>query len=110
MDLKKLAEDPPQRPQGYTIPVVDLDGETHRQVIVDRTDIPARPAEGFPSAQIGMFIDAVKQRGEHCPDRSWIGRIIGMPADSAIDRTDIEAGTTPNTGKNLAKFRVGEDF
>jgi lysophospholipase L1-like esterase len=38
MNLKKLAENPPPRPRAYTIPIVDLAHETHRQVIVDKEE------------------------------------------------------------------------
>jgi len=38
MDLKKLAENPPRMPLGYTLPVIDLAHEMHRQVVVDREE------------------------------------------------------------------------
>ena len=80
------------------------------QIDLHRADILAGAAQGLPFAEIGMFVDAIQQWRDYSTNRTAVGRIIGMSANSPVNRADIETCSATDAGKYFAELRVCQDF
>src|SRR5215469_13201681 len=55
-----------------------------------------------------LEIATPQMRCQHAADRTLVGRVVRVPADIAVDRTDVQASAATNAMQHLALLSVGQ--
>lgn len=84
--------------------VLAVHNELLMQRDAHRTDICTRPAEAGGIRQLLIIVITAKQRRNDRSNRTRIDGTVSMPADMAVDRTDIQAGTAADTLQSFVEF------
>src|ERR671913_2536075 len=72
----------------------------------NRTGLPTRPAEARSVGQIFRFVVALEQWRYDGPDRTGVGRSVGVAASLPVDRADVQAGAAADAVQRLLELRA----
>jgi hypothetical protein len=101
------APDYPIRRSDRIAPVVQ---KMVMQIDANRTSLRTSSAQRRCLRKVLPFGQTAEMRRDDRSDRSLIGSRVGMSADIAKDRANVQAGSTTNTMESVPLFHIGQQM